>query len=97
MGGIPPKKSSRATLTPFLLMGKDFRYARYVEAPFWPSFTIHLIILKYLPFIVLFFRTLLSSLFVAVTEEMSCACVTFASAENRDKRVHTLSNITNTA
>ena len=50
-------------------MGKAFRCARYVESPFWPSFTIHQIILKFLPFIVLFFRTLLFSLFVALTEK----------------------------
>ena len=78
-------------------MGKAFRGARYVESPFWPSFTIHQIILKFLPFIVLFFRTLLFSLFVAITEEMSCTCVTFTSAENRANRVHTLSNINSTA
>ena len=35
-------------------MGKAFRGARYVESPFWPSLTIHQIILKFLPFIVLF-------------------------------------------
>ena len=78
-------------------MGKAFRGARYVESPFWPSLTIHQIILKFLPFIVLFFRTLLFSLFVAITEEISCACVTLASAENRGKRVHTLFNINSTA
>ena len=50
-------------------MGKAFRCARYVESPFWPSFTIHQIILKFLPLIVLFFRTLLFSLFVALTEK----------------------------
>ena len=71
-------------------MGKAFRGARYVESPFLPSFTIHQIILKFLPFIVLFFRTLLFSLFVAITEEISWACVTFASAEDRGKRVHIL-------
>ena len=33
-------------------MGKAFRGARYVESPFLPYFTIHQIILKFLPFIV---------------------------------------------
>ena len=60
-------------------MGKAFRGARYVESPFWPSFTIHQIILKFLPFIALFFRILLFNLFVAITEEISWACVTLAS------------------
>ena len=78
-------------------MRKAFRDARYVESPFWPSLTIHQTILKFLPFIVLFFRTLLLSLFVAITEELFCACVTLASAENRGKRVHTLTNINSTA
>ena len=78
-------------------MGKAFRDARYVESPFWPSLTIYQIILKFLPFIVLFFKTLLLSLFVAITEEISCACVTLASAENRGKRVHTLTIINSTA
>ena len=76
-------------------MGKAFCGARYAESPFWPSLTIHQIILKFLPFIVSFFRTLLFSSFVAMTEDKSGACVTLASAKNRGKRVHTLFNISN--
>ena len=78
-------------------MGKAFCGAQYVESTFWPFLTIHQIILKFLPFIVLFFRTLLFSLFAAMTEGISCACVTLASAKNRGKRVHTLFNINSTA
>ena len=68
-------------------MGKAFRGARYVESPFLPYFTIHCV----------FFRTLVLSLFVAITEEISWACMTLASAENRGKRVHTLFNINSAA
>ena len=78
-------------------MGKAFGDARYVESLFLPSLTIHQIILRFLPFIVLFFRTSLFILFVAITKEISCAYVTLASAENRGKLVHTLFNINSTA
>ena len=78
-------------------MGKASRGVRYVESPFLRYFTIHQISLEFIPFIVLFFRTLVLSLFVAITEEISWACVDLASVENRGKRVHTLTNINSTA
>ena len=67
--------------------GVTFLTLFYHSSNYSQVFTIHCI----------FFRTLVLSLFVAITEEISWPCVTLASAENRGKRVHTLFNINSTA